>query len=313
MRARKARHRRGTVVIAIAIAAVAVLLPALALAPHRARLLLAEPGGRHLGQAGGRRLGPRRPQDLQRPRQEEAGQDPGRLRADAEQEAEEARHRQAALQEQVDQGPEQGPEEGAEEGLQAPRVAAGDQDQEEEGQEAPRLQHQAAAAVRVHLDPGRGHRRPQQRPRRDHAGPLHRAEVARRSRPTTRPAHQYKITNDKNQTGAVSYAYQCPLPERPEPDRRPRPRTRRTSPVPQPPLLDRHDIPDAGPCIRCNLQIQGTGRLARRRHDRRRRRRSPATARRSAPSRTSASAPTAPTASCSTTSRSVTPGSTTST
>jgi hypothetical protein len=31
------------------------------------------------------------------------------------------------------------------------------------------------------------------------------------------------------------------------------------TPVPQPPLLDRHNIPDAGPCIRCNLQIQGTG------------------------------------------------------
>src|SRR4029079_17844987 len=28
---------------------------------------------------------------------------------------------------------------------------------------------------------------------------------------------------------------------------------------PQPPLEDRHGIPDLGPCIRCNLQIQGTG------------------------------------------------------
>jgi hypothetical protein len=30
-------------------------------------------------------------------------------------------------------------------------------------------------------------------------------------------------------------------------------------PVPQPPALDRHGIPDAGVCIRCNLQMEGSG------------------------------------------------------
>ena len=84
-------------------------------------------------------------------------------------------------------------------------------------------------------------------------------EPKSRAKPTNDPAcNQYKITNDKNQTGAVSYAYQCPLPERPEPDRGPRP-SLTSIPVPQPPLIDRHNIPDAGSCIRCNLQIQGTG------------------------------------------------------
>ena len=178
MRARRARHRRGVVVIAIAVTAVAVLVPAFALAhierasywPNPAPDTSVKPA------AGGSIPAVRKVFSCAQ--QEEARQDPGRLRADAEQGAEEARQRQAALQEQVDQGPEQGPEEGAEEGLQAPRVAAGHQDQEEEGQEAPRLQHQAAQALWLHLDPGRGHRLPQQRPGRDPAGPLHRAEVA---------------------------------------------------------------------------------------------------------------------------------------
>src|SRR6202040_2374571 len=31
------------------------------------------------------------------------------------------------------------------------------------------------------------------------------------------------------------------------------------SPPPAPPLSDRHGIPDLGPCIRCNLQMEGSG------------------------------------------------------
>jgi hypothetical protein len=67
-----------------------------------------------------------------------------------------------------------------------------------------------------------------------------------------------KITNDKSQTGAVSYAYQVKCPN----DQNLIAvigRALTNIPVPQPPLLDRHNIPDAGKCIRCNLQIQGTG------------------------------------------------------
>ena len=32
-----------------------------------------------------------------------------------------------------------------------------------------------------------------------------------------------------------------------------------TAPPPSPPLTDRHGIPNAGPCIRCNLQLEGSG------------------------------------------------------
>ena len=84
-------------------------------------------------------------------------------------------------------------------------------------------------------------------------------EPKSRAQPTNDPAcAQYKITNDKNQTGAVSYAYQFHCPN----DQNliaVLGRSLTNIAVPQPPLLDRHNIPDAGSCIRCNLQIQGTG------------------------------------------------------
>jgi Right handed beta helix region len=84
-------------------------------------------------------------------------------------------------------------------------------------------------------------------------------EPKSRAKPTNDPAcDQYEITNDKNQADAVSYAYQVNCPN----DQNliaVMGRALTNTPVPQPPLLDRHNIPDAGPCIRCNLQIQGTG------------------------------------------------------
>jgi hypothetical protein len=70
--------------------------------------------------------------------------------------------------------------------------------------------------------------------------------------------------NDRGETGAVSYRYQyhCPndqnliavLGRAPKLN----PDGTEVSP-PQPPLEDRRVIPDAGPCIRCNLQIEGSG------------------------------------------------------
>jgi hypothetical protein len=84
-------------------------------------------------------------------------------------------------------------------------------------------------------------------------------EPKSRARPTNDPAcDQYEITNDRNQAGAVSYAYQYNCPN----DQNliaVLGRSLTDIPVPQPPRLDRHGIPDAGACIRCNLQIQGTG------------------------------------------------------
>ncbi len=84
-------------------------------------------------------------------------------------------------------------------------------------------------------------------------------EPTSRAQPTNDPAcDQYKITNDKSQSGAVSYEYQwhCPNDQNliavlgREPG---------STPPPQPPLEDRHGIPDLGPCVRCNMQIEGSG------------------------------------------------------
>src|SRR4051794_12717378 len=84
-------------------------------------------------------------------------------------------------------------------------------------------------------------------------------EPKSRAKPTNDPAcANLKVTNDKNQAGAVSYAYQVKCPN----DQNliaVMGRSLTNIPVPQPPRLDRHIIPDAGRCIRCNLQIQGTG------------------------------------------------------
>jgi hypothetical protein len=84
-------------------------------------------------------------------------------------------------------------------------------------------------------------------------------EPESRAAPTQDPAcQQYGIVNDKNQTGALSYKWQyhCPNDQNliaiigREPG---------TVDPPQPPREDRHFIPDEGPCIRCNLQVEGSG------------------------------------------------------
>jgi Right handed beta helix region len=69
---------------------------------------------------------------------------------------------------------------------------------------------------------------------------------------------QYEITNDRGDPVALSYKYQvhCPNDQNliavlgREPGA--------TDP-PELPFEDRHGIPDLGPCIRCNLQIEGSG------------------------------------------------------
>ena len=84
-------------------------------------------------------------------------------------------------------------------------------------------------------------------------------EPRSRAAPTDDPrCDQYEIVNDRNQAGAVSYAYQfhCPNDQNliavigravgPGTD-------------PQPPLEDRRGIPNLGRCIRCNFQIEGSG------------------------------------------------------
>jgi hypothetical protein len=90
-------------------------------------------------------------------------------------------------------------------------------------------------------------------------------EPKSRAQPTDDPkCADLKQQNDRqgsggqNQSGAVSYAYQAKCPNDQNLiaviGRRPG-----TGTDPQPPLDDRHVIPNLGPCVRCNLQIEGSG------------------------------------------------------
>jgi hypothetical protein len=84
-------------------------------------------------------------------------------------------------------------------------------------------------------------------------------EETARSKPTGDPAcAEYKVSSDSGDPGALSHAYQvhCPndanliavigrdIPEGKDPS---------------PALADRHGIPNPGACIRCNLQLEGSG------------------------------------------------------
>ncbi len=84
-------------------------------------------------------------------------------------------------------------------------------------------------------------------------------EPESRAQPTNDPkcAH-LRQQNDEGQSNAVSYAYQfeCPNDQNLIAVMGRRPGAGKD---PQPPLWDRHNIPNLGPCIRCNLQIEGSG------------------------------------------------------
>jgi hypothetical protein len=83
-------------------------------------------------------------------------------------------------------------------------------------------------------------------------------EPASRAAPTHDPAcADLREQNDEGETGALSYRYQVACPNDQNLvtiiGRAPGPAP------PQPPAWDRHGIPDNGPCIRCNLQLEGSG------------------------------------------------------
>ena len=84
-------------------------------------------------------------------------------------------------------------------------------------------------------------------------------EPRSRAAPTHDPACKDMVeTNDHGATGALSYRYQFSCPN----DQNliaVMGRALTNVVPPQPPAADRHGIPDAGPCIRCNLELQGTG------------------------------------------------------
>src|SRR4051794_30079013 len=84
-------------------------------------------------------------------------------------------------------------------------------------------------------------------------------EPTARSQPTHDPAcAQYTTTSDSGDPGALTHAYQVHCPN----DANLVAVIGRgigTGVDPDPPLADRHGIPNAGPCIRCNLQLEGSG------------------------------------------------------
>ena len=86
-------------------------------------------------------------------------------------------------------------------------------------------------------------------------------EPTSRAKLTHDPAcEQYKITNNAGGdiSGAVSYAYQYHCPN----DQNLIAvigRDLGSGQDPHPPDVDRHGIPNRGPCIRCNLQMEGSG------------------------------------------------------
>jgi hypothetical protein len=84
-------------------------------------------------------------------------------------------------------------------------------------------------------------------------------EPESRAKPTDDPkCNKYEILNDRGQEEANSYRYtfHCPNDQHliAVMGRKPGKKN-----PPEPPRWDRHGIPDLGPCIRCNLQIEGSG------------------------------------------------------
>jgi hypothetical protein len=80
-----------------------------------------------------------------------------------------------------------------------------------------------------------------------------------RRQPTYDPAcKKYRVKSDSGDPGALSHDYQLHCPN----DANLIAvigRGADTGPVPDPPRTDRHGIPAVGPCIRCNLQLEGSG------------------------------------------------------
>ena len=84
-------------------------------------------------------------------------------------------------------------------------------------------------------------------------------EPESRAQPTNDPRCEHlRQQNDEGSSEALSYAYQYECPN----DQNliaVMGRLPGTGEDPQPPLWDRHGIPNLGPCVRCNVQIEGSG------------------------------------------------------
>jgi hypothetical protein len=84
-------------------------------------------------------------------------------------------------------------------------------------------------------------------------------EPESRAQPTNDPACAHlRQQNDEGASDALSYRYQWECPN----DQNliaVMGRAPGSGEDPQPPLWDRHGIPNLGPCVRCNVQIEGSG------------------------------------------------------
>src|SRR4051794_22724052 len=86
-------------------------------------------------------------------------------------------------------------------------------------------------------------------------------EATSRSKPTHDPkCDKYRVNGDRpgNEGQALSYQYQVTCPN----DQNliaVMGRKIGKTPPPSPPRENRHGIPDVGPCVRCNLQLEGSG------------------------------------------------------
>lgn len=84
-------------------------------------------------------------------------------------------------------------------------------------------------------------------------------EETSRAKPTLDPAcEQYKVHSDGGDPGALSHDYQLHCPN----DANLVAvigRGADTGPLPATPHEDRHGVPNPGPCIRCNMQLEGSG------------------------------------------------------
>jgi hypothetical protein len=83
-------------------------------------------------------------------------------------------------------------------------------------------------------------------------------EPKSRAKPTNDPSCAQYRENSDDGSGAATYRYQVKCPN----DQNLiylQGRALTDKPVPNPPREDRHGLPDEGKCIRCNVQIDGTG------------------------------------------------------
>jgi hypothetical protein len=82
--------------------------------------------------------------------------------------------------------------------------------------------------------------------------------TARKAKTFDPACDKYEINTEFGDPGALSYDYHLNCPNDQQLiavlGRGPN-----TAPPPDPPLFERHGIPNAGPCIRCNFQIEGSG------------------------------------------------------